>query len=417
MVGTDFFGNIDHSVSFFMSITSMIREIPLVANWLAQFNPPHRYLAEYLLAKLRYVSFEEVESWVQTETSNLIAEIVKNEGRSGIAIFPVTKPLFNEFNENKEPKQSADSSGRIAHMLRNLERNLPSYVELCPRTDSMRDRKVKNIIFVDDFIGTGDRFIKSWRQSINRSVKSWSSFGWCKVWILSYAAHESGISRIEREVKAIDKIRVRCQFKIEESFIKKNQNLLYLCLSGGGSAVLPKKPLGYGKLCSPIIFQYGCPNNAPSILWNRDGEKKSIKPLFPNRSVPTDLYSLFGVDHSAESIAEELWLSRQYKMALRFLDDPAAFGSSRAEIAILSYLASGMHLSRLRTVMVMDRKKFDSCLEKLLELGLIDDTCSVTRFGHDVLQRGGRKKRFTHVVPDSYSNYYPSSFLGFQRDV
>ncbi len=219
----------------------MVKELPRVKEWLQQFSPPHLYLAEYLLAKLRYVSLDEIEGWVQEETANLIREIVGSEGKVSIALFPVAKPLFNDFNENKELKFPADSSGRIAHMLRNLERNLPEYVELCPRAESMRDRKVKHVIFIDDFIGTGDRFIKSWRKTISRSIKAWASLGWCKVWILSYAAHRSGVLRVERELQAIDRSRIRYKFLVEESFIKKNTNLLYLVLTGGGGSSSAEK--------------------------------------------------------------------------------------------------------------------------------------------------------------------------------
>lgn len=103
-------------------------------------------------------------------------------------------------------------------------------------------------------------------------------------------------------------------------------------------------------------------------------------------------------------------------MALRFLDDNAAFGESRMELSMLSYIAGGMGLAKLRMVMVMDGQQFESCLETLQNLGLLSEN-KVTRFGLEVLRRGGRKIRRKRTIPDRYINYYPSSFLGFQRDV
>jgi len=395
----------------------VIFETPRVKEWLDQFRPPHRYLAEYLLAKLRYVSLQQVEAWVQQEVRALLGELCEGATKPAIALFPVAKPFIHEFNKDKETKAPSDSSGRIAHMLRNLERGLPPHIELNPRIESMRSRRVKHIIFVDDFIGTGDRFIKSWRQTVPRTVKSWISLGWCRVWVLSYAAHESGLRRIERELKAIERARIRTGITIDKSFICAQRNLIQLCLTGGRPSAHPKKPFGYGKLCSPIVFQYGCPNNTPGILWNRDSSKTAVRPLFPNRSVPDDLFGLFGVDHSAASMAEELWLSRQYRLALRYLDDPEALDSSRVELTMLAYLANGRDRQSLRAIMVLDEVEFEKKLHWLSELGLIANNLEVTRFGFDVLQRGGRKQRSNPVASGDYCDYYPSSFMGFQRNV
>lgn len=395
----------------------MIFDIPRVQGWLDQFEPPHRYLAEYLVAKLRYVSLEEVEEWVQHEVRGLVGELCAGGQKPAIALFPVAKPFINEFNKDKEAKPSADSSGRIAHMLRNLERDLPNHIELSPRIESMRQRKVRHVIFVDDFVGTGSRFVKSWRKTVPRAVKSWAALGWCKVWLLSYAAHEVGLRRIERELKSVDRTRIRTNLVIDNSFIRANRSLLQLCLTGGRPSALPRMPFGYGKLCSPIVFQYGCPNNAPGILWNRENPKGAVRPLFPNRSVSAELFELFGSDHSAASTAEDLWLSNQYRLAVRYLEDPEALDANRIELSMLAYLARGRDLGDVRAIMVLSVADFDEKLRWLVELGLLDADYSVTRFGLDVLKRGGGKRRRKRIASAEYYDYYPSSFLGFQRNV
>lgn len=302
-------------------------------------------------------------------------------------------------------------------MLRNLERDLPAHIELSPRVESMRQRKVKHIVFVDDFLGTGSRFIKAWRSVVPRSVKSWAALGWCKVWILSFAAHESGLRRIERELKAVERTRVRTRISIEKSFIAASGGLVQLCNTGGRPNARPRMPLGYGNLCSPIVFQYGCPNNAPGILWSRDNPRGAVKPLFPNRSVPADLFGLFGKDHSSASTAEDLWLSGHCRLALRYLDEPEAFASNRVELAMLAYLAGGRKPADLKTIMVLSDSEFDSKMQWLVDLGFLAADFSITRFGLDVLKRGGRKCSPKRVASCEYRNYYPSSFLGFQRDV
>lgn len=390
--------------------------LPPVKAWLEQFRGPDLYLAEYMLAKLRYVSFQELEDWLQTSLEETLSTIESKEKQS-VALFPVAKPFVHEFNKDKETKPTNDSGGRISHALTNLSRRLPDRFEVTPRIESMRARKVKHIIFVDDFIGTGDRFIKSWRKTVSRSVKAWVALGWCKVWILSYAAHRSGIANIVRNIKAIEPERVICGNTIDKSFIRANRDLIRLFARTSENLADTKSRFGYGNLLSPFVFQHGCPNNAPGILWCKRKSKQSIQPLFPNRSVHPDLYPIFGKDHSAESAAEELWLAKHYSMAIQFLERPEDFGERRIELAILAYISTGKELSRIRSVMVLSDQEFEACLRWLQTIGAIDEDQHISRFGTEILRRGSRARKKGAVVAREYSVYYPSRFMGFQRNV
>lgn len=395
-----------------------IAEYPIAKNWLDQFDIPDRYLASFMLSKLRYISFETLETWLQDELSNII-QILKNNGKKeAIAIFPVSKPFINEFNKDKEPKPPNDSSGRIAHSLKNMERNLPIYIELTPRINSMRERKVRHIIFVDDFIGTGDRFIKSWRESVSSSIKSWCSLGWCKVWILAYSAHEFGIKQIIRNVKPINRNNFFVYHTIKKSFIEKDIKLTELCSSYSKKFGDGCFGSGYGKLYSPIIFQHGCPNNVPSIFWkNGQRNRNRWNALFPNRSIPSEFYPIFNEDHSKESAAEELWIANYYKLALEFLDRPHDFNDEHQLLLILAYLNREKSINKIKSIMIMSDNEFDIVIKQLLKYGLINDEYQVTRFGKDILKRGEKFKHKNVKVEEDYINYYPNSFLGFQRDI
>ena len=147
-----------------------IEDIPEVKVWIDQFDLalPDRYLAKFLLKKMRYVSLQTVETWLQSSVLDTLKTIEKTEGgRVGVAIYPVSKPFLTKYNNEKEVKPTNDSSGRLAHSLKNLERRLSENVVLTPRVETLKEMKVKHIIFVDDFIGTGKRFIKSWRETVS----------------------------------------------------------------------------------------------------------------------------------------------------------------------------------------------------------------------------------------------------------
>ncbi|MCK4586649.1 MAG: hypothetical protein KAU29_04875 [Gammaproteobacteria bacterium] len=395
-----------------------ITDLPEVNNWLNQFDLPDLYLAEYMLKKIRYISLEEYETWVQKSVVELLKDIEKRDhGKSPVAIFPVTKNTKNVFNKNKELKSANDSSGRLGHALKNLERTMGKHIELSPRLESMKANRVKHIIYVDDFTGTGNRFINFW-DKVSPSIKSWCSFGWCEIWFLSFAGHEEGLNKIIKKIKPISEERIRVEYKINKSFIKDNVNLKAMCKKYGERLSDSGSVLGFGNQLSPIVFQYGCPNNAPGILWCKgDAKTKTFKPLFPNRSVSSNLYPLFHGEITIAETAEDLWMARNYQLALNFLDESSSYNGRFDLLTILSYLKAGRKLDNIRMIMIMSEKEIDDLFKELFNYGLIDDAHKVTRFGKDILVRGSRLKLTNNKDERVYTNFYPATFLGFQREV
>lgn len=282
----------------------------------------------------------------------------------------------------------------------------------------MRRRKVRHIIFVDDFIGTGDRFIKSWQQTVSKSVKSWCSRGWCKIWVLAFSGHESGINRVANRIGPVDKAKIRVNLVIQKSFIAENKNLLFLIQKYGRELNDGNGGLGYGKLLSPIVFQHGCPNNVPSIFWSKGvRSKKKWKPLFPERSVPTELYPLFSMDLSKDSLAEEIWMAGNYKLAIELVDRLKDFHGDHQLLVVLALLEKNKELGKIRNVMVLSDAEFELILSDLVKYGLIDQHNKITNFGRDVLMRSGRSNKIIAENYEKKGNFYPATFLGFQREV
>jgi len=150
-------------------VTFNILSIPKIKKWIEQFDHIDRYAAENLLQSLKFVSLAEFERSLQTQVEAIVREIQKSDS-SCIAVFPVIKTLQNKFNEDKESKAANDSSGRIGHALKNIERKIGKTIEISPRTKSMVDKKVRNIIYVDDYVGTGNRFVKFWRKDVSSDL-------------------------------------------------------------------------------------------------------------------------------------------------------------------------------------------------------------------------------------------------------
>lgn len=394
-----------------------LRDIPQVESWLTQFEVPDLYVVEHMLRRLRYVSFEELEVWLHESVNGVLEEIKKDDGRAAVAIFPVAKPFVNEFNKDKERKQPNDSAGRIAHSLKNIERNLPEFVELSPRVESMRKKKVKHIIFVDDFVGTGDRFSESWKTMVSPSIKSWCSRGWCKIWLIAFAAHKPGLNRVVRKIRPLTLNQVRVNLRIDKSFFLENESMKAVLQKYGAHLGRTTQAMGYGGLASPVIFQYGCPNNVPLMFWLRPARARRIswRPLFPNRSVSNDVYPLFDQGFAREALPEELWMAGHHHLALNALERILNYNESHQLMLVLGLLAKGHHITKIRNIMVLSVAEFDEVLNVLKEGGLVSQNEVVTRFGRDVLARAAKPCRID-VLTEKGANFFPSSFLGFQRE-
>lgn len=400
--------------------------LPKVQSWLDQFDYLDRGFAEQLLCKMRYVTFEDFEKNLSHQVTKVLEEIEAGDGSIGrVAIFPVRKPLGKSGIDGKEEKADNDSSGRVAHMLRNLERANERRFELAPRVESMRAKRIRHVIFVDDFLGTGIRFTEFWQSNVSSSVKSWGSLGWVKLWLVSYAAHGSGKSRVSSYVNQLHENSIRCYLPINKSFIGQRKEYRGLVEKYGALLYKNGASLGYGDIMSPVVFQHGCPNNVPGIFWGNGVKLKRRemrlgascwKPLFPNRSISEDLYPLFTEDLSGEAIPEDLWSIGHYQLAIEFLNKFNSFGDGQTTLAVLAYLDKNVDVEKIQNMQVLTDEEISHQLNDLLKYGLIDHNRAVTRFGKEVLARTKKRARTEFEVPGENYKFYPQSFLGFHRE-
>jgi hypothetical protein len=177
-----------------------------------------------------------------------------------------------------------------------------------------------------------------------------------------------------------------------------------------------RKAMGYGGLACPIIFQHGCPNNVPLIFWVQPSKASRIRwrPLFPGRSVSAEVYPLFTEDMAKQAVPEELWMVGHFQLALNVLDRISQYKDSHHLLLTLSLLAKGHSVEKVKNTLVLTVDEFESLLTELREGGLTDEFNVVTRFGRDVIARASKPEKKSVVIAGE-TNFYPSSFLGFQR--
>src|SRR5690606_2445093 len=142
-----------------------------------------------------------------------------------------------------------------------------------------------------------------------------------------------------QKVRPIDKTAIRYEHLVTNSFINENDSLKKLCQKYGDRLSDRGSILGFGEQLSPIIFQYGCPNNAPGILWCKgNAAKKTSRPQLHNRSVHCSLFPLFHKKIAVADTAADRWIAKNHELAVGFLVNSNLFNERFDLLTILSYL-------------------------------------------------------------------------------
>ena len=174
--------------------------------------------------------------------------------------------------------------------------------------------------------------------------------------------------------------------------------------------------LGYRGSACPVVFEHGCPNNLPAILWASKGRWKG---LFPNRAIPTELRPCFEDDGIARAM-EALWRANQPKLALSLLDalDHAAplVPDQWLLLTLLGLRLRGVVESELADRLLIARTDCADLLGRAAEMGLyVQEFSQVTPLGRAVVARF--RERSTQVrrpqpIDTSPADYYPQQCEG-----
>ena len=258
-------------------MAKQLEDAPTSVNWIRLFRPQHQPIARLMLQSLKLVSSSEFE----TAIAKNIATIHRSTG-GPIAVFAVNKAFAlarrkEELGLKPDPSDKViiSSAGRTGSILTGVKRHLGNRILYNPTLDAMRKEKVKHVVLVDDLIGTGKSICDFWNAWAWRSLKSWLSSQHCKLWIAAYAGHQEGLGRIKKRVTYLDDDHIHLNIALLRQDRLWRPLIKELCVEYAPLTAKPGVALGFGDVMSPIVFQYGCPNNAPAILWARGGRWQS----------------------------------------------------------------------------------------------------------------------------------------------
>jgi hypothetical protein len=399
-----------------------LSENALGIEWLRQFDTRSVFLARLLIDSLKLVSLAEVERGI-----NRTLVKVCSSATGTVALFTADKKTI-------DPSITLPGSeDRLGHLFRNIQRQFPERVMIRPTLEQMNTARVDHVVLVDDFVCSGQRIEDFWdvwastsepatevRDGQTRrltrkrgTLRSWLSFRYCNLWLVGYAVHEVGLERLLRRIPYLDEERVSFELTLRstvhywpaevDAFIDESDKQ-----QGSGG-------FGWGNLKVPLVFEYGCPDNCPKLLW-RNG--LSSRPLFPNRAIPPGLHSCFDNNEEYHRESSVLQAAGQPRLALAILREVDQSQKSRkyADIlTLLGLLLRGYSVAKLSTALLRERSEIETLLGAAVQLGLLDDKFRITNFGRDIVARS--RKSFLASVPSSDQSlpdaiYVPMQFQG-----
>lgn len=354
--------------------------------WLSQFLNKDILTVKSLLCRLHFISKDEFSNWLLDK----LDEYSKlTEESKLIAIYSVRK--FDEIENESlwlengkihpRPAQTQGSEDFISSIISSATRQHKKCFLDHPSIEDIRFNKVRNIILIDDSIGSGSRvgkFIKLLTK--NKTFLSWWSRGYLTIHVLSYARtiqsekiilkYAPGSNCVTRKIKLSSKLVFESDVvydvnKLHTRWGKTSDAILSLCSSIKG--IRWRK--GFGDVMGNILFYHSVPNNIPGLLYV---PSRKWNPLFPGRVLPNWLIDL--LDRRSSSKKNNL---QEKDLMFDFLN------------LIKSGLRTRASLSRRLDCDVKITQEF---IDDAIKIGFISDRMRLTKSGKDHLYKNNLEK-------------------------
>lgn len=239
------------------------------ARWMKQFSSKSDLkLACSLLEKVIYFSEAETKKILLQQNKSLMDDLQK-------AGLPSRKLIYLQTDD------AGSSSPMMLGMLRNSAQLEQRGSKLLDGRDALginaatRKREQGAIVYIDDFVGSGDQFEKA-RNFIQQSVVgTFSEFllvpsiceeGYAKLTQMGVTVYSGHIhSKAERPLH-------------DHSHLMKAQGrerLIAIC-----KEIRASNPLGYGKMATMVVLYRNAPNSIPAVLRGSD-KQEPFYGLFP----------------------------------------------------------------------------------------------------------------------------------------
>ena len=391
--------------------------------WLKNFDFKDQATAASLIDILMLVSASEFISQINKQLREI--EHQANKSRQTVALFSereVEKKNYDisPFFPNSEigravgdgiqpvevdlKKQDVGSEGIVAAFITKF---CKASSEVCishPGPDILRKKKVRKIVLVTDFIGSGNRLYKM-LDAFGKvaTIKSWVSYHLVSFHVVCYSATEFGLSALKRHPLCPEvSVHAACPV-IDEAFEGKDLGLIKLLCQR-----YPKRtsafPLGYNNTGSLIAFSHGIPNNAPYIL---HGSTNGWKPLFEDRS--TVRADIDKIADKAEVLSQKSEEFLKIREARKLLLDPEGELWIHAMLILYSIGKGFKTSSKISARTQLPLSSVRETLERAIEAKWLTPSNSLTVLGRRELKYIQRYELTDNALDfDDGNLYFPT---------
>lgn len=363
-------------------------------SWISQFNSPEdKKTAKTLLDNIKFVDDSELKTSIQ----NLVNEFKLNNEVTCLLVAREPDDTLDYWLDDKLQtplKVNTEDIGSEGYFCK-LARDLCKGNTLLdhPSLNKMKETNCRHILILDDIGGSGNRITKfvDWITR-NKTIRSWMSLKLIDINICVYAITKEAQEVLKRNSKI--KTLIAAQFVDKNTFISDDsecEKIKALCINYG-NIVNPRMKeyyLGYGNAFSLLVFDYGCPNNVPYILWGDSYPKNKWQPLFTNKNNTLNLNTV--TNTVVSPLKKEIKHEKELK-SLLFLLSKKSYN--------IEYYSSYMHVNIFL---------IKNWLQKLLELQWIDSVYKVTPQGRNILRQVKKEEKDSEQLVDIDAIYYLKS--------
>lgn len=389
--------------------------------WLKNFDEEDRAIARELTATLALVSHNEFERGL----ISLVHEVAKKIN-GPVALYGA-RELDESFQFDVEVKpdsidatpRGADigSEGRLANIIRNIALGQPSKFLNHPTLTELRTKRVDAVLVLDDFIGSGKRcsdYLTALWQS--RSLRSWSSYRRIRFNAISYSATAAGIQCIQRHPTRPTTHIVRHCPTITALPWKSSRidAVKKMCRKYAAQVSLKGPALGFRDSESLMVFEHGCPNNAPAIFWAASKKVFEWTPLFPAKRVDASIATAFPSEIVRRDPVHALVEAGQRRLASALASNAHRPLTDQEALALALFSKGQNRVETIASASGLSAKETTVLIEHCIGAGWISARQRITDKGLAEL-RGIRASltRSVRAVPDlGKEEYYPTALRG-----
>ena len=300
------------------------------------------------------------------------------------------------------------SEARVAATIRSLCQAHPGRLLNHPNVEQMRSARCKAIIVVDDLIGSGQR-AREYLAALwaSRSVRSWWSREDIKFVLVSYAVTDEGAKSLTKLkfAPALMYNRICPTLRSLPWSNDRKAEVSDLCTKYGAKLAARRFVFGFQGSAALMVFEHGCPNNVPAILWV--GKKSEAwEPLFPEKTVLPLEGSAFPPEIVRRDPISLLVDVGQERLAARLQKAPPI---SYETILILAYAGKGIRTtSALSFATGLNEEECKRLIQLCVEWGFLTSRLRLTSPGAAELKAAQRAARLKEVAQIGTDNYYPT---------